>query len=47
MKIDRDNMALAMVFGAAIVAENEVWAAIFTVAAAILQYDKIEALLRR
>lgn len=47
MKNIKDSIGLALVFGAAIVGENELLAAGLVIAALILQYDKIEALLKR
>ena len=43
----KDGLSLALIFAAAIVGESPLWAAGFVAAAAVLQIDKIEALLRR
>lgn len=43
----KDGLSLVLIFAAAIVGENPLWAAGFVAAAGVLQIDKIEALLRR
>ena len=43
----KDGLSLVLVFCAAIVGESPLWAAGFVAAAGVLQFDKIEALLRR
>ena len=43
----KDGLSLVLIFAAAIVGESPLWAAGFVAAAAVLQIDKIEALLRR
>lgn len=43
----KDGLSLVLVFCAAIVGGSPLWAAGLVAAAAVLQIDKIEALLRR